>query len=625
MCGICGILEFSLPDVREDVIARMTHTLEHRGPDDQGTYVPDETLGLGQTRLSIIDLSDAGHQPMLSEDGACVLVYNGEIYNFPELREELRARGVAFRGRSDTEVVLQAFLQWGVEAFAKIEGMFALGLWDRRRGELHLARDRFGIKPLYYLPLESGIVFGSEIKAILASRRASPELNSGALHEYLYYGTTLGSHTLYQGIHKLLPGHRLTVDRRGHRLEAYASIYDVAEPPADPHLAVEETRRQLEQAVKRHLISDVPVAIFLSGGTDSSTITALASRHYDGRLQTFSVGYDFDRGINELPQARLVAERFGTDHHELHIAGKNMPQVIEHLVRCHDHPFADAANIPLYLMCEEIRGSVKVVLQGDGGDEIFGGYRRYNVLSYERLCRAVATAGLALGSLLPRTSGVYRGLRFLRALAHPDPAMRMALLLTEETLASSPLRVLSPEARRLAAGHDPFARYRYLQERFADLDPVQRMLYTDCSIILPDIFLEKVDRATMAHGVEVRVPMLDTQLARHVMGFPARLKVRSGQKKRLLRYAMRGIVPDQVLDGKKKGFGVPYAWWLRESLHEYLKSVLLDPSTLSWGLFDEQALIRCLAEHKAGKRDNGFLLYKLLNLALWRRFYLAEN
>lgn len=623
MCGICGIVDRSGFPLSTDLLRSMAHTLNHRGPDDSGIFVA-KGVGLGHTRLSIIDPTPAGHQPMLSDDGQCALVYNGEIYNFQELRRSLVGRGIRFHSRSDTEVVLRSYLHWGIDAFAMFKGMFALALWDGRTGKLHAVRDRFGIKPLYYYPLATGVVFGSEIKAILASGKVECKVNPEALHEYLYYGTALGAHSLFDGVAKLLPGYCLTVDRNGLTTTPYASIDDIEQRTDDLETAAHETRWRLEQAVKSHLVSDVPVGVFLSGGVDSSTITALASRHYAGRLKTFSVGFDFDQGMNELPKARLVAKHYGTEHHELHLAGKDVSNTIESLVRCHDEPFGDEADIPLYLLCQELKGSVKVVLQGDGGDEIFAGYRRYNVLSFERSWQWLAQTGSLLGSIAPPSPTYYRYRRFWQAMKHADPAMRMALLLTEEPLDIPPTRVLTQEWRALLNASDPFSRYRECYARFRHLDPVQRMLYTDCAILLPDIFLEKVDKATMAHGIEVRVPLLDTDLVRYVMGLSSSLKVRWGQKKRLLRRAMRGIVPDAVLDQKKTGFSVPYAWWLREPLRDYMQSVLLDSTTLGWGIFDRQALERCMHDHITQRQNNGFLLYKLLNLALWYRFYLTN-
>jgi asparagine synthase (glutamine-hydrolysing) len=620
MCGICGIVDFSRGGVEGEVLSRMTRSLRHRGPDDSGTLL-SAPAGLGHTRLSIIDLSAQGHQPMASDDGTISIVYNGEIYNFPELKRELESQGVTFRTRSDTELALKAFQRWGTDAFARFNGMFAMAIWDSEKKELHLARDRFGIKPLYYHHDGSVLAFGSEIKAILESGRLDRRASRRALHEYLYYGAALGEHSAFEGVRKLLPGHCARFDRSGFRTAPFVSIH---EPPAVrgsvPEIA-ERLRALLEAAVRRHLLSDVPVGLFLSGGIDSSTLTAYASRLYSGRLSTFSVDFDFSEGESELPKARVIAERFQTDHHEVRIAGAKLSEVIEKLVGSHDEPFGDAADIPLYLLAQQLRGSIKVVLQGDGGDEIFGGYRRYVVLSYERLWRSLSHVFRPLVSLLPHSPTRFRLLRFLDVMRNGDPGMRMALMLTEERVESPPTRVLSRDAREAMEREDPFQRYRQLYDRLHHLDAVQRMLYVDSSVILPDIFLEKVDKATMAHGLEVRVPFLDNDLASFAMGLPSGLKLRYGQKKWILKRAMRGILPDSILDAPKMGFNVPYQKWLRGPLRTYLESVLLDHTTLENGFFDRGRLERSIAEHMNGVRDNGFLLWKLLNLRLWSRQY----
>lgn len=624
MCGICGIVDYSRPMVDERLVWAMTETLNHRGPDDSGVAVLGPA-GLGHTRLTILDLTSAGHQPMRTDDGRVTLVYNGEVYNFPELRRTLEAEGVTFHSRSDTEVVLQAYVRWGTDCFAKLNGMFALALWDAPSQTLHMARDRFGIKPLYYCASESGLVFGSEIKALLASGRVRRDLNWHALHEFLYYGNALGTRTFFGGVGKLPPGHHLTLSRHGVRTAPYWSADDLPPVMDGLHVVSETVRRRLADAVGAHLVSDVPVGVFLSGGIDSSAITALASQRYGGRLKTFSVGFDFNGGVNELPKAKSVAQQFGTEHHELHVAGASMPAVIERLVRCHDEPFADAANIPLYLLCEQLKGSIKVVLQGDGGDEMFGGYRRYRVAARERLWRWAARAALGFDALAPRSRTYYRAARFVRAMAHPDAALRSALLLTSETLASPPTRALAPEIRRTVEQYDPFARYREFAGRFQHLDPVQRLLHTDAAILLPDTFLEKVDKATMAHSIEVRVPFLDADLSQYAMALPANLKVRAGQGKWILRRALRGIVPDAILDGKKLGFSVPLDYWMRAPLAGYMRSVLLDPSILGTGLLDRSAVQRAIDDHVAGRRDDGNMLYRLLNFALWHRCYMQEG
>jgi asparagine synthase (glutamine-hydrolysing) len=609
--------------IDRDALERMTAALAHRGPDDQGLFL-DGPVGLGHRRLSIIDLSAAGHQPMATDDGRVVMVYNGEVYNFPELADELRRKGHAFRGRSDSEVVLHAWLEWGEAAFARLEGMFALALWDARTRCLVLARDRFGQKPLHYAFDRRGrFVFGSEIKALLASGDLPARMSAQFLHEYLYYGNSLWDRTAFEGIRRLLPGSYAVLDARGElREERY---WDIRRLPArggslDEHAA--GVRARLEAAVQRHLVADVPVAVFLSGGIDSSAIATFAARQAGERLRTYTAGFDDGVDLDERPRARRLAEALGTDHQELFVRVRDLRDVLETLTRAHDEPFADAANVPLLLLCRELQGhGVKVVLQGDGGDEIFAGYRRYSVLSHEWFWRSVARPGLAGLSLLPASPLRQRGERFLRVFAERDRALRQARLLTLEDSATPPTRILSPDGRALLADTDPFLAYREVGSWFDSLDPVQAMLHTDCLLLLPDTFLAKVDRPTMACSIEVRVPFLDNQLTDYVLPIPSHHKVRRFQKKFLLRRALRGVVPDEILDGPKRGLEVPYQRWLRGELREWARSVLLDASATGAGLFDRAALERSLDQHAAGEREDGFLLYKALNLALWLAAY----
>jgi len=618
MCGIAGILSFDDRPVSSGTIGEMVGAIAHRGPDDAGTWT-DGPIGLGHARLSIIDLSPAGHQPMATPDGRATIVFNGEVYNFPELRERLAGEGVAFRSTSDTEVILHAYARWGAASFARLQGMFAFAIWDSTVRQLHLVRDRFGIKPLYYSVDPQRIVFGSEIKAVLAAGGVPKAIDDAALHEYLYYGNPLRARTIYRSIREVLPGHFLTIDK-GRIVDS--TYWHVDETPVvrdDLETATGEVRERLDRAVKSHLISDVPVGVFLSGGIDSSAITALATRHYGGPLRTYSCGFDFERGVNELPKARRIAELFGTEHHELRIEGGALIDTIEKLVQAHDEPFGDCADIPLYLLCAKLRGEAKVILQGDGGDEIFAGYRRYNVLSYERMWRTVARMAPALMTLMPRRPTYYRAARFFQTMSIADPALRLALFMTMESRDDPPTRLLSAEWRRRVERTDPFESYRVACERLGNLDAVQQSLYADTMLLLPDQFLEKVDKATMAHGIEVRVPFLDADLSDYALGLPSHLKVRRGQKKFILRRALRGIVPDDILDAPKTGFEVPYSHWLRTSLSGHARSVLLDPGSAVEAMLDRPAVEQALREHIDGRRNNGFILWKLLNLALWAR------
>jgi len=624
MCGICGIVDFRSSRIESDTLRQMTETLKHRGPDDSGIEIFGPA-GLGHTRLSIIDLTSAAHQPMLSDNRQVALVYNGEVYNFPKIRETLRQKGIKFRSNSDTEVVLKAYIEWGVDAFKMFNGMFAIAIWDVRTQTLYLVRDRCGIKPLYYTMFEEGIIFGSEIKAILASGQAKRAVNWQGLHEYLYYGYGLGSHTLFESISKLQPGHYLTFNRQGCVKKAYWSIDDIKPVSDSVETATEKVRSLLEKAVEYHLISDVPVGVFLSGGIDSSSITAFASKHYKGKLKTYSVDFDYEKGTSELPIAAMVAKKFGTDHHELHLKAENIPAVIERLVQAHDEPFGDAADIPLYLLCESLKGSVKVILQGDGGDEVFGGYVRYNIMAYESLWRTISRLALRPLNLLGSSGNLFILKRLAQRLTQKDPAMEKALFVTTETFDNPPTRLLSSNARDQVKNFNPFQQYYEICSRIRHLDHAQQMIYTDFQIHLPDCYLEKVDKATMAHGIEIRVPFLDANLTHYALGLPSAMKVKFRQTKWLLRRALRGIVPDAVLDRKKCGFGVPFSYWLRKPLANYMKEVLLDSANLKWGLFDRNALEKCIQQHTSGDRDNGPLLYRVLNLALWRQFYFERH
>ncbi len=620
MCGIAGIVDFRhRPEVRD--ADRMVRLLSHRGPDHQAVW-EDRAVVLGHCRLSILDLSPVGHQPMRSADGRYVICYNGEIYNFEELRKELISSGESFRSRSDTEVVLQWFARHGREGLRRLNGIFAFAIWDLHSCELTLVRDRFGVKPLYYRLLPGGgLVFGSEIKAILGSGAGVGEIDWLALHEFVHYGVGgLGERTLFREVKKLESGHVLVCSAAGSEIIPYWQLVDVAQED-DGRRPVLRVAELLEGAVKRQLVSDVPVGVFLSGGIDSSAVTAFAARHYRGKLSTYAVGFDFGGESNELPKAAKVAKHFNTDHHELFIRGVDLPEVIEALVGSHDLPFSDAANIPLFLLCRELRGAIKVVLQGDGGDEVFGGYRRYSLLSQASWLRFVSRfspvlrvfpLGRVRGRRLRRMADIWR---------EADPAVRMALLMAQDERSPSPLRVLGPAARALTEREDSFVRYREFGRRFAGLEPVQQMLWTDMQVLLPDIFCEKVDRATMAWGVEARVPFLDYDLTDYVLPLPAAVKMPGGRPKGLLKAALRGMVPDFVLDAPKMGFAVPYGRWLAGPLADYARGRICEGAAARDGLIDPLVTANLLAEHCARRDDHGFLLWKTLNLALWYERY----
>jgi asparagine synthase (glutamine-hydrolysing) len=623
MCGICGL--YGLTNSSDDPdrrVRRMVRTIAHRGPDAEGIFVRDG-IALGHRRLSIIDLSATGAQPMSL--GTTTVVYNGECYNFRDLRRELEATGRVFRGHSDTEVLLHVYDAWGLDGLARLEGMFAFGLWDAAQRRLVLMRDRLGVKPLFYAWSNGCLAFGSEIKAVLAGVDLDRGLDDQSLAEYFWYGSVFEDRTMYQAVRALEPGHRLVVADGRSRVEPWWRIEDwLAKAPqfVDSREAADAVRGALDGAVTRQLVSDVPVGIFLSGGVDSSSIAASAAIASGRRLASYSVGFDYDRGVNELPKAQRVANLLGLEHHEMRVRGGALEEVIAALVKSHDEPFADAANIPLYLLAQALGGAVKVVLQGDGGDEMFAGYRRYAILRNARFWRMWPRMLDRLLRAIPGTMSA-RLARLGAAAGHSDAAMRMALLLTVETLRDPPSAVLAPAARRRLDAHaNPFAAFQRCARRFAGADPAQQMLLTDISLQLPSQFLTKVDRATMAHGVEARVPLLDEQVASLAVGLPTALKVRGIEKKIVLREAMRGRLPDDILDAPKTGFGVPYEEWLRGALHQFASAAILDSRFINRFEMDRACLETALEEHRSRRRDRGFLLWKLLQLALWSKEYL---
>jgi asparagine synthase (glutamine-hydrolysing) len=611
MCGIAGVVDEVQPP-EAAVGEAMARRIAHRGPDARGIWHEGPVV-LAHTRLAILDLSAAGAQPMLAPDGRVAMVYNGELYNHRALRAELTTRGHRFRGHSDSEVLLAGFLEWGDAVFERLNGMFAVAFWDRVARRLTLARDRLGIKPLVFAPGAQRIVFASEAKALFASGRVTRTPRADGVHELLVYGTPLGSRTAYAEVERLLPGHLLHADAEGVRRVRYAPTHRTPVRAMNVEEAATALRSELTAAVHRQLDSDVPVGVFLSGGIDSSAIAVLAARELGSRLRTYTAGFDLPGATDERPRARALARQLGSDHRELFVGGADLPAVLLALAEAHDQPFSDAANVPLYLLAHATGGETRVILQGDGGDELFAGYPRYTLLERASLLGPLARR------VAPWTAGrrpFGRWGRIAEAMGAGDSALRSALLLAWERQGAW-LDVLTPEARERVLLEDAFVRYRQIDASLRTTDPVQRMLETDLAIHLPDVFLEKVDKPTMAHGIEVRVPFLDNALVDFAMSIPPGLKVRNGQKKWILRRALRGVVPDAVLDAPKVGFNVPYSEWLRGELREFARDAMathLDPA-----MFAPAAVERVWSEHLGRRADRGFLLWKLVQWALWNR------
>ena len=624
MCGFTGILfeRIANSDCRRHVssaIASMTATLHHRGPDAEGYFVRDQ-IALGHRRLSIMDISDAGAQPMELCPGGPVIAYNGEVYNFADLKRELESLGHVFQSHSDTEVLLHVYYAWGLEGLKRLEGIFSFALWDQAQNRLVLMRDRLGVKPLFYGDSDLGLAFGSEIKAVLAAGGVETAIDQQAFSEYLWYGNTFDDRTFYRGVRALPPGHWLVVEDGRRKLTTWWRVEEWLDRPQiahNPLEAADQVRQALHVAVNRQLMADVPVGIFLSGGVDSSAIAAAAMQVQSRPLASYSAAFDFDRGINELPKARQVAKHLGLDHHEIHISGADLPQTLMALALAHDEPFADAANIPLYLMCQQLGGGIKVVLQGDGGDELFAGYRRHAILRnahwWRLLPNSVAKAARFFGNPGRRFA------RMAQAVGNNDTALRMGLLLTVETLDNPPDSILCTERRaHLANTTDPFLAYRNAANRFARFEPVQLMLLTDLAVELPSRFLTKVDRASMAAGIEARVPLLDERVAEFAVGMPSQWKVTNTQKKVILRESQRGRLPNSILDGPKTGFSVPFNYWLCTSLKKFTSELLLDKSVIDYFGLDKRLVEKTLREMSPEGNRNSLLIWKLLQLALWK-------
>ena len=558
---------------------------------------------------------------MATSDGGFIIIHNGEVYNFKEIATELSLTNL--QSGSDTEVILRSFEKLGVDLLLKLNGMFAFAVYDKRAQKLWLVRDRLGIKPLYYRLDAQGLVFGSEIKTILALMDEAPLCDLSSLHEWLYYGNTLGGRTLYQGIRQLQPGHYLELDLKTfkHEVREYWSLRRQAScsnaVQSSQEEMISETRRLFEGAVRRQLVSDVPVGVFLSGGVDSSAITAIASKYYGGRLATYSAGFDDLDGVDERPKARKIAAHFGTEHHELYIHGGGVADLVEKMVHHHDMPFSDAANIPLYLMASQISGTTKVVLQGDGGDELFGGYRRYVTLNYRPWLHPIARWGQSIFNFLPKSNIQYRVQRYLHAFAEGDIATTMARLLTTQDPNSSPVTVFAPRVREILERTDPFTRYRECQLYFVDHDIGNQMSLVDMMIELPDVFLEKVDRATMAASLEVRVPFLDNDLVDYVVRIPGNKKMPWGKKKWLLKQALQGIVPHNVLYGPKTGFNVPFGYWLRTSLKPFFFDHLSRFNRQRPDVLNTSHVQGMYTAMQRGEHHLSNLLWNLLNFMIW--------
>ena len=623
MCGVCGIVDFSGRPVDRDAITRMVTALHHRGPEASRVFVPaaSPAVGLGHTRLKIIDLSDAANHPLANEDETVWAMLNGEIYNFLELRAELKAAGHQFRTEGDTETIVHLYEELGDGCVERLEGMFALAVWDDRRRRLLLARDRTGKKPLFYHQSPTFLAFGSEIKALLAYDRVPCEIALARLPELFLYGYVPNPATPYEGIMQVPPGHLLTVDAAGEtRLRQYWD-WTFPERPweLDARAAAERLRELLTAAVKRRLIADVPLGAFLSGGLDSSIVVATMAASAPQPVKTFSIGFAGDPNFDETRYARLVAQRYATTHTEFVVEPRAF-DLLERLVHIHDGPFGDSSAIPTYILSELTRRHVTVALNGDGGDELFAGYSRFvgGVLA-ERVPRIVFRAGRAATAWLPPLGPRHvlsRAARFFRdadmpwlerfsswtAFFHRD---------LQELILPGVASDVGP-ADRLASfrPHAPAVRGR---------SPLSQMLYLNAKTYLPDDLLVKMDRTSMAHALETRSPFLDRELMEFAAALPDRFKLRGRTTKWLMRQAFRDVLPPPILARPKMGFGVPLATWFRGELREPLQSLLLEPTARLRRYLDAGHVRRLVGDHLAGRSNVEHQLWLLSTFEVWLR------
>jgi asparagine synthase (glutamine-hydrolysing) len=622
MCGIAGIARGSRAPVERETLERMCEAQSHRGPDARGVHLGDG-IGLGIQRLRVIDLV-TGDQPVYNEDRSIAVVLNGEIYNFRELRRRLRGNGHRLATEGDTEVIVHLYEELGPACVRELHGMFAFALWDSRRHQLLLARDRVGKKPLFYCEMPGALSFASELRALMKNPEVPREIDHRALDAYLAYACVPAPMSAFAAVRKLMPASTLIYRDGVARTERYWRLDYSRKRPRQPEWEVrEELRATLRRAVRRRMVADVPTGAFLSGGIDSSAVVAAMAEHSSEPVKTFSIGFEDER-FNELPQAKLIAREFSTDHHELMVR-PDAVEMLPKIVRQYGEPFADHSALPSFYLARFAREHVTVALNGDGGDESFAGYERYTtnlaLAELDRLPFALRrAAGVAAGraplggdqrrlrSRLGRfaiASGLDRESRYVAA--------RSIFTAAERT------RLYTPEYRAMLG---PSCAAEPLLEPWRSstaTDLLDQLLDIDVNSYLPDDLLVKIDVATMAYSLEGRSPLLDHELMEFAASLPVGLKAARGRRKRILRSALRGWVPDEILDAPKRGFRLPVARWLRGDLRDYAREILLDPGSTSRGWCDEGEVCRLLDEHAGGAHDHGHGIWTLLMLELWYR------
>ncbi|HKO62706.1 MAG TPA: asparagine synthase (glutamine-hydrolyzing) [Pyrinomonadaceae bacterium] len=634
MCGICGVWEYGAArgNVERELVARMRDEMQHRGPDDAGELIFDEGRGgLGFRRLSIIDLSAAGHQPMCGCREDLWLVFNGEIYNHTTLREGLEARGHKYHSQTDSETIIHAYEERGLDFVQDIEGDYAIALWDAKLDQLVLVRDRVGVKPLYFYQKDGRFMFASEIKAILQHPAVTAEVDEDAMYHYLTFMTTPAPGTLFRDIKKVPAGHMLTVQRNGEiRMKQY---WDALPSPVTEARTEAEHRaeilRLLRDSIRKRMMSDVPFGVFLSGGVDSSANVALMSEQMSRPVNTFTVGFSDAEYLNELEPARRIADRYNTNHHEVIISEKEMQEFLPSLVFHQDEPIADPVCVPLYYVSKLARDSGTIVVQvGEGADEIFSGYENYvrHLRIYENFWRYAERTPQILrraASSLMRPAVEFTGKKrqageLLRRLSEDEPLFWGGVVIYDEPLKR---QVLSNEISRRFNGRSslqPVQEYlEHIERERPDSDFLTRMTYLELKLRLPELLLMRVDKITMATSVEARVPFLDHHLVEYAMDLPRSFKVEGSSGKHILKQSLEEILPHDLLYSRKRGFGAPVREWFRNALGGWFDSHLMNSTMRRRNFLNYDFVAHLLEQHRKGSQDWGFHLWTLLNLSLW--------
>lgn len=616
MCGIAGIVDYEAGSIDRQIIINMIDTMNHRGPDGEGVY-SNANVALGHKRLSIIDV-EGSKQPLCNEDESIWITFNGEIYNYPELRKKLKARGHGFKTEGDTETLVHLYEDYGSEMVNHLQGMFAFAIWDVNKQTLFIARDRIGIKPLYYCTTQNSFIFASEIKALLQH----PDVDASYRHEsvwhYLTYRSVPAPDTLFENIYKLKPGHTLTVTKDGCYNKLYWDIplsdacdvsaaYDRYVAGKSQDAVTDEVESLLLKSVKRRLISDVPLGAFLSGGVDSSLIVAMMSKLTGSQVKTYSVGFD-NFSFSETPYAKTVSDQYKTNHHELILEEDFFAENLETATWMRDKPLSEPADVPLYLLARMASKDVKVLLSGEGSDELFAGYPKYAYDKFSPFFSWMPSSVVnGIGKVLP--SKMRRGEVAMRSLCEKNPINRWAQWFAPFTK-SEKLKLFGDRH----VFEDPMIDYAFIAGNCSNLDA---MLYVDCKLWLPENLLERGDSMTMAASVEARVPFLDHELIEHAFGLPGDIKVKAFTRKWQIKQIARKYLPDSIIGRRKVGFSLPLDQWFRGKLRDMCYDRICASDGISADIFNRQILQKILDEHMAGTKDNSLKIWTLLTLSIW--------